>query len=674
MNEAESCLSALPHRALNESLKNSVFTTIKQLKTVAEFINKVCLIKEHAATQLLQAVETFRKKGNDIKKESRSVLNSVTNSWEVLLTDTEEEAKEMLELSQKLVNSISVPLFDRASKKKLLLKKVFSNRESLEAQADKTEEILTKSFKDYTDSWTKYKLYSKDPQKEQHVSTICYNCHNDYVWKLAGFNKTNETLYETIIPELLTDAQETLNDVGSSYSMLMQQFTQTYQEKLNKRLGKLHLIEEMFASVNVDSDICQYVQSLNAGKVKIAIKSHDNPDELTSTDVLGVKMLLNPLTEPAMKRKYYLMNQKVSEVVNQVDKEQTALRSLKQLKHSYIDNPSYGNPDGMCEDIMKNDFELKQKRLHLAVLSTQLNLFTKDMIQDMGPMESAQDGEESDSEGYTTVDRDLDKGQTAHQFVPYIARKPGLCGYCKGVLIGIVKQTVRCKVCKQIVHQRCEMNVPYCSGAPPQLRPLSKLLAIRSKSIDSRNSNVDDEDDEDNHLYSDIDSARAVSKPGRRRHSGSSAEGRSVFVNGSYGSSPSIVPSPPEIPNKPALKKKPQQCVILYDYVASTPGDLSIKAGQRVTLINSSTADWWEGSYKGRSGFFPASYALKLNDKDVVLKCLYDFDGEEDDELTITEGQILLLVEDEGNGWMVGRGVDGEGIFPSTYVEKCTGR
>ena len=36
---------------------------------VAEFINKVCLIKEHAATQLLQAVETFRKKGNDIKKE-----------------------------------------------------------------------------------------------------------------------------------------------------------------------------------------------------------------------------------------------------------------------------------------------------------------------------------------------------------------------------------------------------------------------------------------------------------------------------------------------------------------------------------------------------------------------------------------------------------------------------
>jgi hypothetical protein len=59
------------------------------------------------------------------------------------------------------------------------------------------------------------------------------------------------------------------------------------------------------------------------------------------------------------------------------------------------------------------------------------------MIQDMGPMESAQDGgEDSDSEGYTTVDRDNERVQTAHQFVPYIARKPGLCAYCKGVLIG----------------------------------------------------------------------------------------------------------------------------------------------------------------------------------------------------------------------------------------------
>ena len=70
-------------------------------------------------------------------------------------------------------------------------------------------------------------------------------------------------------------------------------------------------------------------------------------------------------------------------------------------------------------------------------------------------------------------------------------------------------------------------------------RPLSKLLAIRSKSIDSRTSNVDDEDDEDSHLYSDIDSTQALPKARRRAHSGgSSTNGRADFVNGSYGKSP----------------------------------------------------------------------------------------------------------------------------------------
>jgi hypothetical protein len=34
----------------------------------------------------------------------------------------------------------------------------------------------------------------------------------------------------------LQEAQETLNDVGSSYSTLMQQFTQTRQEKVEKTL------------------------------------------------------------------------------------------------------------------------------------------------------------------------------------------------------------------------------------------------------------------------------------------------------------------------------------------------------------------------------------------------------------------------------------------------------
>ena len=56
------------------------------------------------------------------------------------------------------------------------------------------------------------------------------------------------------------------------------------------------------------------------------------------------------------------------------------------------------------------------------------------MISDMGPMEGTLDVDDTNNDGYAVIDRENEKA--AHQFVPYITRKPGLCAYCKGVLIG----------------------------------------------------------------------------------------------------------------------------------------------------------------------------------------------------------------------------------------------
>ena len=66
-----------------------------------------------------------------------------------------------------------------------------------------------------------------------------------------------------------------------------------------------------------------------------------------------------------------------------------------------------------------------------------MNLFSKDMIKDMGPMEGNQEIEDDE---YSRV---LDNEKAAHQFLSYILKKPALCAYCKGVLIG--------KVCYDVV-------------------------------------------------------------------------------------------------------------------------------------------------------------------------------------------------------------------------------
>jgi hypothetical protein len=41
----------------------------------------------------------------------------------------------------------------------------------------------------------------------------------------------------------------------------------------------------MFALVNVQSDLSQYAQALGAGKVKLPVKSHENPDAESNTVV-----------------------------------------------------------------------------------------------------------------------------------------------------------------------------------------------------------------------------------------------------------------------------------------------------------------------------------------------------------------------------------------------------
>ena len=51
---------------------------------------------------------------------------------------------------------------------------------------------------------------------------------------------------------------------------------------------KLQSIEDMFGIINVNTDICHYVQALGAGTVKVPNKSHENPDVDSDTSVSGV--------------------------------------------------------------------------------------------------------------------------------------------------------------------------------------------------------------------------------------------------------------------------------------------------------------------------------------------------------------------------------------------------
>lgn len=46
----------------------------------------------------------------------------------------------------------------------------------------------------------------------------------------------------------------------------------------------------------------------------------------------------------------------------------------------------------------------------------------------------------------------------------------------------------------------------------------------------------------------------------------------------------------------------------MYDYEAQQDDELSITPGERIQVTQKIDADWWEGNLDGKIGIFPANY------------------------------------------------------------------
>jgi amphiphysin len=71
--------------------------------------------------------------------------------------------------------------------------------------------------------------------------------------------------------------------------------------------------------------------------------------------------------------------------------------------------------------------------------------------------------------------------------------------------------------------------------------------------------------------------------------------------------------TPPAPPSKPQNLGNPsvvEYCTALYDYVPQAQGDLPIKAGERIEIVQRTTDanGWWTGKLNGQVGVFPGNY------------------------------------------------------------------
>ena len=254
--------------------------------------------------------------------------------------------------------------------------------------------------------------------------------------------------------------------------------------------------------------------------------------------------------------------------------------------------------------------------------------------------------------------------------------------------------------CGYSCHAKCQMKAPQdCTGVNV------KLEAKKSK----KKKKVKDSEEEDEDSVNGSDSLR-------RTNSMSSSITPSVNTMASIGSptpaSPPAASAPRATTSRHIAAAPPptkyistpiapasniggggaQKAKVLFKYEATSPEELSVKPSDILTVIEPDDGSGWIlAKVGGNEGLVPASYvemrtsevpkkgppvaprrgAKKTEEsKKTYLRAMYDYDASSKLELSIHEGDMLVLVgEDKGDGWTEVEMKGKVGSVPSNYVE-----
>ncbi|KAJ8976789.1 hypothetical protein NQ317_014132 [Molorchus minor] len=122
--------------------------------------------------------------------------------------------------------------------------------------------------------------------------------------------------------------------------------------------------------------------------------------------------------------------------------------------------------------------------------------------------------------------------------------------------------------------------------------------------------------------------------------------------------------------------------VVLYNFKSRHQDELDLKAGYKVTVIDTSDPDWWKGKCLGKVGFFLPNMCLSCLLGRSLCRCLPYFvehllvthnlqvsDG--DNGLMLLRDQIVIQIGEELDGMvMIRSGDNRQGVCPVKFLQE----
>ncbi|NXE18633.1 SH319 protein, partial [Ardeotis kori] len=126
-------------------------------------------------------------------------------------------------------------------------------------------------------------------------------------------------------------------------------------------------------------------------------------------------------------------------------------------------------------------------------------------------------------------------------------------------------------------------------------------------------------------------------------------------------------------------RRSAEWCEALHDFTAETKDDLSFKKGDYIQILEQVDSEWYRGRLNEKEGIFPAVFvqtcsarvelSQSVGGKKGKAKALYDFHGENEDELSFKAGDTITELESVDEDWMSGEIQGKSGIFPKNFVQ-----
>eukprot|EP01134_Creolimax_fragrantissima_P000304 CFRG0304T1 len=181
-----------------------------------------------------------------------------------------------------------------------------------------------------------------------------------------------------------------------------------------------------------------------------------------------------------------------------------------------------------------------------------------------------------------------------------------------------------------------------------------------------------------------------VSLPVSDNHSLKDGEIDNTSMNSLDDDEPAVSAPPPRPSGRPPTSAFMPTVLAAYQYEATADDELTMHEGQPLVEESADDGGWtMVRNDQGKSGLVPTAYLVPrpaYNHDNVHLVAnnvvggseshkavaIYDYDGEEESDLTFAEGDIILVTqfdEENGDGYWRGTCNGKEGVFPSMLVE-----